>query len=287
MLRLFSRFLPAIAAMIIVAVFQSCGSAKKSAAPSQSSVYGATEEGSPDTKTLLANYSPNWEKIQLPLTLRLRQPKSISVSGTATFDCGNSLTISLRFPILGEIGVVKLTQDSLLAIDKINRKYIAEPLDGIVSGCPVSAADIQNLLLGRPFLIGSSDPLDRMVGKFDIQPSPTSKPAWLMIPRVQPSAIEYGFSLDELCRLVSVAAKAGPREPVVATYADPVSTAFGVFSSTVSLSATVAKTPLDFSLEWNFSKAKWNADVQPRSISVPKNYSRIPAASLMKLLPSL
>lgn len=285
------RFVSSFAALILLAALYSCGSKKQVAASSSASASSYTSSSSFSASSssdaaIVANYSPSWDRLQLPITLRLRQPKSISLSGTAIFDRGRSLTISLRFPIIGEVAAVQLTADSVIAIDKVSKNFVAEPLSGVLAGYPVTVADIQDLLLGRPFLIGSSDPISKTISKFDLEPSSTGRSAWLMIPKSHPDAIEYGFSLDDMFRLVAMVVKAGSREPVAVTYSSPVSTSSGIFASTLSFSAVLGKTSIDFSVESSFGKAKWNSDVQLRELSVPKNYSRLSSASLMKVLTS-
>ena len=281
------RFVSSLAALILLTALSSCGSKKQVAASSSASSYtSASSSSASSDAAILANYSPSWDRLQLPVTLRLRQPKSISLSGTAIFDRGRSLTISLRFPIIGEVAVVQLTADSVIAIDKVGKNFVAEPLSGVLAGYPVTVADIQDLLLGRPFHLGSSGTISESISKFDLEPSSTGRSAWLMIPKSHPDAIEYGFSLDDMFRLVAMVVKAGSREPVAVTYSYPVSTSSGIFASTLSFSAVLGKTAIDFFFFFFFGKAKWNSDVQLRELSVPKNYSRLSSASLMKVLTS-
>ena len=147
-----------------------CGSSKKSGKSNEySPETGSVTPGAvstDDCRQVLANYGL-WQRLKTPVTLRLYSPKSVSISGNAVMERGKSIMISLRF--LGmEIGSLYVTNDSIQIIDKFNKRYVKEPLAQLLAGFPVNISNVQDLLLGRPFLLGSERPVADMPGKFDI-----------------------------------------------------------------------------------------------------------------------
>lgn len=57
------------------------------------------------------------------------------------------------------MGRIRITPDSIFAVDKMNRRYIAEPLSSYKDRLPfdIRLASIQALFLNRPFLLGQDD----------------------------------------------------------------------------------------------------------------------------------
>ncbi len=237
-----------------------------------------------ECKAILANYG-EWERVKIPLNLRLRQPKSMSLSATATMERGKSILISLRF-IGMEVGVLYLTSDSILAIDKFNKRYVSEPLEPLLGGFPANISNVQDLLTGRPFLLGNEKPIASEINKFEID-TQLGNDMWGLIPKTFPSGVEYGFSFSPVTALSLLVVKAGSHDPVNVNFSSPETTPAGPMSPTVSISATLGKTSLDASLEWNFAKAKWNEGVEIQKPSIPRGAERIAAAKLLKSLSSL
>lgn len=55
---------------------------------------------------------------------------------------------------MGEVGRAEIYADSLLVVNKMKKTYVAEPLTGFMANYPISLSDVQNLLLGRPVVVG-------------------------------------------------------------------------------------------------------------------------------------
>lgn len=65
-----------------------------------------------------------------------------------------SIMISLRAPFVGEAGRVEIVNDTLLAVNKLNKIYVEEPISKALSYYPGTLSDLQDLLLGRIVLPG-------------------------------------------------------------------------------------------------------------------------------------
>lgn len=276
----FSRLQVILAAITLMAIACSCGSKKQIASK------GYQQEnpiGAVNAQAALATQSLPWQKLKVPMTLRLSSPKSLSVSGQATMVYNKSVTISLRFFGM-EIGLIHLTADSVIALDKYNKRYVAESLHKFMGGFPVNMANVQSLLIGQPFLLGSTNSPSKEFDKFEAD---YDNNILTLIPLKQPAGVEYGFSFDSALQLTRLIVKAGSNHPVNIDYRDSRQTKAGAFAEEVSIEATAGKTPVAATIEWKPSKAKWDADVEPRAVTIPSNYQRIDTSKLLKGLKSL
>lgn len=279
-------FLPALAIIILTFALSGCGTKIQTGTAGQ---YQQTlETGFPASETYCKNvlgaYN-EWTRVKLPVTVNLRQPKSISLSATATMERGKSITISLRF--LGmEVGVLYLTSDSLLAIDKFNKVYVNEPLKPLLGGFPANISNVQDLLLGRPFLLGNENTLSSVINKFECKANADSD-SWILRPKSFPSGMEYEFAFHPISSLSSLTVKAGKHGPVTVYFTQAVSTPSGPMAPAVNIETQVGKTAIDASIKWNFQKARWGSDIDVKKPTIPRNAERIPASKLLKMLPSL
>ena len=64
------------------------------------------------------------------------------------------IRISLRAPLLGEVGRAEIADSMILVVNKMNKTYVEEPISKALSYYPGGVADLQNLLLGRIVLPG-------------------------------------------------------------------------------------------------------------------------------------
>ncbi len=283
-----TRFILTLATITPIAMgITGCGS-NKSATKTRGHETTPTQSGlsvtASECKAILTTYG-DWERVKMPLNLRLRQPKSVSMSAQATMERGKSITISLRF-IGMEVGVIYVTSDSLIAIDKFNRQYVSEALRPLLGGFPANISNVQDLLLGRPFLLGNEKPLTDVSDKFDIEPMEDGS-GWSLVPKTFPKSVEYGFSFTPITTLSLMIIKAGSHEPVNVKFIKPVTTPSGPMSPSISIAAMLGKTMVDASLEWNFSKAKWNEGIEVKKPTIPRNADRISATKLLKAVSSL
>lgn len=261
-----------------------CGSQKQ--AQTTSSAQTGISSAAVDTRQALEQYSSQWEKLRMPLTVKLSQPKSVSISGTATMVRGSSVTLSFR--VFGmEVAVLYLTSDSLLAIDKYHKRYVMEPLAPLLGGFPVNIDNVQDLLTGRPFLLGSDKTIAADASKFDIDVTDGNS-VWTMIPKKMPSKVEYGFSFDSMLSLVALIVKASDKNPVDISYSPAETTPVGPLSPKITIEAKAGKTDIAGSISYNFGKLKTDNAVDASEIKKPgSNYERIPAKNLLKMVSAL
>lgn len=233
---------------------------------------------------LASSYS-EWNDLYIPVKLELTSPKRFSVSGRATMVRNKSILISLR--VFGmEVGSLYVTGDSVFAAEKIHKYYIAESLDKVLAGMPVTINDVQDMLLGRAFLLGSGTLSSGDYGKTSLA---SESGIWTITPKKQLSGVSYTFGISDESNAVTslTASRDNAVLPVSCRYSSPVAeTGAGTIARETSVSGTLGKHGIAATLRWSVDEAKWNTgDV--RQWQTPTNYNRIPASSLLKMLESL
>lgn len=66
----------------------------------------------------------------------------------------STVRISLRAPLMGEVGRAEIYGDTLLVVNKMKKTYVREPLDSVMARYPITIGDVQSLLLGRVVIPG-------------------------------------------------------------------------------------------------------------------------------------
>lgn len=227
-------------------------------------------------KTMLNSLSDSygtWSDVKIPLTLRLKSPKKISIGGTLTMQRDRSVHLSLRF--LGmEVASLMVTQDSIFALYKLERLYFAESISDLLGGFPATVGNVQDLLLGRAFILGDTP----------LAPSRCTLAGNSENWTITPSGMSYAFTLSTPTgNLESLTVTPGSRKPLTAEYTDFATGPVGPFAATTLLSATGGKTTLSAQLELNARRAEWNTGAT-KNWSTPKGYTRIKAADILKIV---
>lgn len=221
----------------------------------------------------------DWKSMSVPVSVNISSPVSISFNGRAYFTHGHSVYISLRK--LGfEVAQLYVTSDSIYVVDKFNKRYIAESLEGVSANCPVTIGDVQNLFLGQPFLPGERLSLE----KFTFE---NREKSWLAIPVKQPEAMQFGFvfSLDS-DTLDALAVQSGPTLFTV-EYSGHQSSPGGPVASADAMMFKSPRLTVAVTLRWAWNQSRWNSPDDNKTWSMPKgNYKRMNAASLLKALKS-
>ncbi|MCH5320051.1 MAG: DUF4292 domain-containing protein [Paramuribaculum sp.] len=197
----------------------------------------------------------SWEKLTMPVKIRLDEPQRFSISGNATFVNDQSIIFSFR--MLGmEVAAMQLDRDSLVVLDKFHKYFFKAPISDLSKEVNLQIGDIQQLLLGQ---IPQTLSLKSKGKGFSAE------------------IIETDGLLKEI--KVSVSGK----EPFTATYGSLLPTPFGYITESITTSGELGTRPFRLSVEWTPSKAKWNDDVSVRPVTVGKGYKEISVDNLKKM----
>ena len=281
-----SRFLAITLTLLSLYTFSSCGSARNAA--TTPSLPGATTGGSGTGGSLRELYKTatstfgQWQDVKSPVNMSLVSPKRMSFSGNLTMVRNRGLHLSVR--VLGmEMASLVVVGDSVYAMSKIHRCYVAESVSGLLAGFPATVGNLQDLLLGRPFILGEGTLTPSRSDGFELEGGVST---WRVLPTSTPAGVGYGFTYVDNGMLRSLDATYGSTGSLAVGYSDFVTTVSGMAASDVTLATTLRNRRIEASVEWNFNRAKWNtgADVEWR---VPSGYTRVSASDLMKILKNL
>lgn len=117
---------------------------------------------------------------------------------------GKDVIISLRAPLVGEVGRIELDNDSLRAYNKLKKTYCVESVGRYLKDADATIADVQDLILARIFLLGSGTLAKSNATKIEISSHPST--GWIVTPKHQPSRAVYGYTVypDGRLQLASV-----------------------------------------------------------------------------------
>lgn len=107
---------------------------------------------------------------------------------------GELTLISLRVPLMGEVGRIEIDNDSVLVVNKMKRRYWSKPIAGVVD-MPGLADALQSMLLGRVALIGYGE-LSKKTARY-AQFFELGEMGWLIVPEI-PEGVEggvYGYAV--------------------------------------------------------------------------------------------
>lgn len=235
-------------------------------------------------RTACETYKP-WTQAKIPVTLNLTAPKTISAKGTLEMVRGKSLMLSLRY--FGfEIGWLAIDNDRIIVVDKIHKSYIEESITTLLKGFPATIANLQDLLMGRPFIAGSTGSIIDSVNRLDIQWDTDDNLSWFVVPPQRAPGVDYGFVFTSES-LTSLVAQVNGGQPVTVSYSPDKAAVVGAIASETAIAAKTAKSEINVAIDFNLDKASWNENANLRSVRLPSGYKKINASEILKLISSM
>ena len=276
----FSHFILCLCAIFAMSSCRSSKTVTTTPAPSTNTTHNIHHT---DTAAILASHLSDvassyksWNDVEMPIELELISPRNLSISGRATMVKDKSIYISIR--VLGfEAANIYINNDSIHATYKLNKLYIAENTAKLLKGYAVTIGDLQDLLLGRAFVLGkgtikNSDDVD-----LDLSSS-----TWTATPKCDIKGVEYKYTFstnDNALKLLTVLIQGA--SPVLCDYSDNIDSEAGMIAQMLVISANVKKQQLKASIKWNADNAKWNSGATPKW-KAPKGYNRVDVEALLK-----
>ena len=269
----------AIVALMAV-MLTACGTFKKAATlPDTTTTTQTTKQDTPIDRcdAVLATLG-DWQSLQTGGNIKLSAGSSFSSAIQVRMVRDEAIYISLR-PMLGiEVGKLVITADSLYAVDKIHKRYIAEKDSILTSGIPVTVSDVQDIFLGRPFIIGKgtlSESLKHLVT------ASTNSPLTLTANESY-KGHGYSFSFDKNNRITSldIVPAGSTAAAYQVKYSDVRGTKAGNIAHGVNIAATIEKKKMAFSL--SYKDIDWNGKVKIDK-DIPGGYSRMSAKDLFSM----
>ena len=269
---------------VVMLFFATGCKSSKSTLPA-TATYPIVTEGNDDVTKLLSNFEQtiasyqDWTDVVMPMNLSLIAPKQLSISGRTTMVKDESIYISIR--VLGfEAANAYITNDSIFASYKLDKIYIAEDLRKILGGFPATISDLQNMLLGRAFVLGKGAINSTMNNEFSLSINADS---WKITP-YDVNNVGYEFVFENNTNSLStLLINIANENRANCIYGGSISTAVGNIAKSVTISTEVKDTPLCAKIAWELNNAKWNTTPTTKW-KTPKGYRRIDVANILKSL---
>lgn len=222
-----------------------------------------------------------WNTLQAGGNVKVSGGKSFASAMQMRMIRGEAIYISLR-PLLGvEVGKIVITNDSVLVVDKYHKRYLAEPLSLITNGIPVTVTEMQDIFLGRAFILGkgtvntSTRHLVQLAAQGD---------NFQLSPKTQPEAFSYGFTIDPSNHVISVEVTPtrGSKIPYSAHYSDVQLTLAGAIAHHADVNATVGTGK--FALSFDLKNITWNNQVNIDDSKPGSSYQRMDGRQITSIL---
>ena len=270
-----SRYIALIAVMAMTA---SCGTVKNVTDPQPTTTTQPTATVS--KWDAIVGGIGNWNALQTGGNIKLTAGgKSFSSSVQVRMLRDQSVYISLR-PLLGiEVGKIIITADSVYAIDKVHKRYVAEKVSLLTSGIPVTVSTVQDIFLGRPFIIGQGT----LCNNDQHAVTESSKDGKTIIEADEHyKGYGYNFAFDKSSRLVSlnIVPDGSTTAAYQVNYSDIKNTAAGNIAHDINAAGTFEKKK--FSLLLDYKDINWNGKVSI-DCSIPESYKRMSARDLFSM----
>jgi len=266
---------------ITVMLMTACGTVKKANTnmpTGQTTTSPTTTQPTDPADDILATLG-DWHTMQTSGNIKLSAGSSFSSSIQVRMVRDQAIYISLR-PVLGiEVGKLIITADSLYAVDKVHKRYIAEKVSILTSGIPVTVSDVQDIFLGRPFIIGQGTLNEQLKPALNVSRKGNTV---VLAPQEKYKGYGYAFTFDKNNRITSldIVPTSGTAAGYQVKYSDVHSTRAGNIAHAIDVNATVEKKQVSFSL--NYKNIDWNGKVNIDT-TVSKNYKRMSARDLFSI----
>ena len=265
--------------IMLAAMMTACGTFKKAATtPDTTTTTTTTPTVNTDPVDDVIASLGQWRTMQTGGNIKLSAGSSFSSAIQVRMVRDEAIFISLR-PMLGiEVGRLLITADSLYAVDKLHKRYIAEKVSILTSGIPVTVSDVQDMFLGRPFILGRGTLNEAL--KSQVTVSETSP----LVLAANESYKGYGyvFNFDKTGRIASlnITPTGNATAAYQVKYSDVRGTSAGNIAHSINADATIDKKKMAFSL--TYKDIEWNGNVKIDR-SLPNGYSRMSARDLFSM----
>jgi len=266
--------------IMLVALMSACGTFKKAATvPDTTTTTPATPRATTDAMESIIATLGDWQTMQTGGNIKLSAGSSFSSAIQVRMVRDQAIYISLR-PMLGiEVGKMLITADSLYAVDKVHKRYIAEKVSVLTAGIPVTVSDVQDIFLGRAFIIGKGTLNQAMKGLVNlVQDHGTTA----LAPAEHYRGYGYAFTIDKASRVTALnITREGRTTPACKVkYSKVTSTPAGNIAHGIDVDAAIEKRKLSFSM--SYKQIDWNGQVKIDR-NIPNGYKRMNAADLFSI----
>lgn len=217
----------------------------------------------------IASHQSSWTSLQAGGNVKLGGPKSLSSSMQMRMVRDESIYISLR--LLGiEAAKILVTRDSVLLVDKYHKRYLAEPVSLLTNGLPATVGMVQDIFLGRAFVLDKGTLNNSNKRDVTIVTNPDG--SMQIKPLSQPDKFTYAFDIDTNNHIVALNVLPQKGAPYTADYSDFQNTIAGPVAHRSHLKANIGGTA--FTLQFELKNLQWNTTFSIDTSRPGANYKR-------------
>jgi len=266
----------------LVMLMTACGTAKKATVTNPTG--NTTQQTTVQTQTT-AHYDEiiatlgTWQTMQTGGSLTIDVGSTFSSGVQVRMVRDEAIFISLR-PMLGiEVGRLLITADSIYVIDKVHKRYAAEKVSLLTAGLPITVSTVQDMFLGRPFIIGQGTLNQANKEKATLT---NDGAVSVLTPNDKYKGYSYVFTFNKSHNITSlnITPASASTSAYQVRYSNVKKTTAGNIAHTFRANGTVGKKRL--TLELNYNNIEWNGSVKIDH-SLPSSYSRVNANQLLNL----
>lgn len=264
-----------LVALVMIAVCASCSSTRNAA-------NGGNGQTS-FTKTAASEYAQygDWKSLVTSgkVSIAIGGGKSMSSSMQMKMVKGRSISFSIR-PFLGiEVGKMYIVDDEIVIIDRIHKVYVKEKASLLTSGVPVDVLTLQDILLGRPHILGEGTFCASMADKVELQREGAM--AYIK-PKNQYEGFSYQYAFDEQKNVVSLdVAPMGGSSIYSVKYGDVETSLAGKVATRTSVDTEISGKSL--SLDMTIKSMTWNTDFNDE-VEIPNGYTQSSGSAIINAL---
>lgn len=229
-------------------------------------------------ETILPHYT-EWKTAQLNGSIRMKG-LPISPSVRIYMEKGNRISVSVRASLLGEVGRIEVSGDTIMAVNKMKRTYCVQTFGNIRYDYPDIISDVQSLLLDR-VVIPQSGELNTINADFvDFSLGSDREISWIIdFPKGRTDSdtmgSSYGINADGLIsKMIGFMITSTHEFIITLDYSYP--------STGYNVSATFIKDEKPrFNTSISFDAVQWNVKA-PAPIEINSRYTKLAINDFIK-----
>lgn len=223
---------------------------------------------------IIRSYRP-WHSVEFNGKLRYdKLPVSPSVKMYMVRD--SLLQISVRVPLMGEIGRLHLTKKEFTVVNKMKRVYSSEPAENLFEIYPELIAHIQSLFLGRVVLLDSGELSEDNAMFVGVEED--REGGWMLIPAPEcaQSRFNYGYLVGSNARTKAFLATLGDKGSLQILYS------YKNRGEQMTIGYEGKGVSKPFEAELDFTSVKWGGnEMSPMRLST---YEKVSIKDFIRML---
>ena len=213
------------------------------------------------------------------VTLTAGAGKTVSSSMQMKMIAGRSISISVR-PLLGiEMARLYIANDEIIILDRYHKIYVREKASVLTSGVPVDITTLQDILLGRPHILGKGTFTAALAGDV-VLTADNGTVKLTPVEQYEGFNYAYVFNADRNLERLDVS-PAGGESIYSANYRNVETTLAGKVATEVDVATKLNGT--DIALGLSLKTLTWNNDISD-DIEIPADYQEATGSSIIKAL---